>query len=76
MLNKRRINHFTIIMPENSIYMISCIGVDEKQKTSKISSLNNSKSWWRPFLRAYEGATTRRGWEWGGGRKRQTRDKK
>ncbi len=50
-LNKCGILFFTIILQENSLYVIACIGVGEKPKIrAKYLAWNISKSWWRPFL--------------------------
>jgi L-rhamnose mutarotase len=50
-LNQCRILFFTIIIPENSLCVISCFGFEEKQKIRpKHLARNISKSWWRPFL--------------------------
>jgi hypothetical protein len=48
-LNQCRIFYFTIIVPENSLYVIGCFGL-KKTKHPKHLARNISKSWWRPFL--------------------------
>jgi hypothetical protein len=50
-LNQCRIFYFTLIIPENTLYVIDCFGFEEKpKKPPKHLARNISKSWWRPFL--------------------------
>jgi hypothetical protein len=49
-LNQCRILYYTIIIQENSLYVICCFGFEENKKRPKHLARNISKSWWRPFL--------------------------
>ncbi len=50
-LNQCNKFYFTIIIPENSLYVIGCFSFEEKQKIRpKHLAQNISKSWWRPVL--------------------------